>query len=293
MGPAALLRLQKTIEREINEYVEGLKASPLAQSMNYSLSSKGKRLRPLLVLLMSKSIGKGFDVSKSALAIELFHTASLIADDLPCMDDDDERRGKASLHKAYNESTALLTSYALLTEGFFQISKSGELYYQKGYGSSSESDKRVRIALEETTKLSGPKGATLGQYLDIEGIKAVSEEYFENLYYLKTGTLFQGAFTLGYIFGGGDLGKLHLIEKLSRHLGFAFQIRDDLEDMEKEEVSFCRHFGEKISIKRCENEIEGFFKALDALDLDSKPFTEMISFLFQKEIYQTSQHALL
>ncbi len=293
MSLTTLLRLQKTIEKEIDIYISGLEKNPLAQSMNYSLSSKGKRLRPLLVLLMAKSIGKGFDVSKSALAIELFHTASLIADDLPCMDDDDERRGKASLHKAYGESTALLTSYALLTEGFSQLSKSGDLYYQNGYGSLSESDKRVRIALEETAKLSGPKGATLGQYLDIEGVKAISEQYFENLYYLKTGTLFQGAFTLGYIFGGGDLGKLPLIEKLSKHLGFAFQIRDDLEDMEKEEQSFSRCFGEKTSIDRCEKEIEGFFKALDLLDLDNKPFIEMINFLFQKQMCQISQHVPL
>lgn len=293
MGLKTLLSLQKTVENEITLYVKELKKSPLAYSMHYSLSSKGKRLRPLLVLLMSKAIGRGFDVSKSALAIELFHTASLIADDLPCMDDDDERRGKPSLHKAYSESTALLTSYAFLTEGFSQISKSGEVYYKKGYGSSSESDKRVRIALEETTKLSGPVGATLGQYLDIEGVKAVSEEYFENLYYLKTGTLFQGAFTLGYIFGGGDLSKLHLIERLSKHLGFAFQIRDDLEDMEKEEISYPRYYGKKASIKRCENEIEGFFSALETLEINSKPFIEIINFLFQKEIYQTFQHVPL
>ncbi len=275
-----LLSLQKEIETEIEQYIETLKSSPLVTPIAYALSTKGKRLRPILTKIMAASVGKGFKVDKSALAIELFHTASLIADDLPCMDNDDLRRGAPSLHKKFKESTALLTSYALLTEGFSLIEQSGREYYEKGYGKEEESYKRVCLALRETAKLSGPEGATLGQYFDIEQTNTESFEAFERLYYLKTGTLFQGAFTLGYIFGGGEVENLYLIEKLSCHLGFAFQIQDDLDDSGEACISFSKKFGKQESIKRCKKEIEGFFIALDLLKLEVSPFKEVIHYLF-------------
>ena len=282
MGIKDLLGQKKEIDKEVKSYLEGVKNSALHNPIAYSLLSGGKRLRPILVKLMARSIGKGFDVSQSAVAIELFHTASLIADDLPCMDDDDYRRGALALHKKYKESTALLSSFALLTEGFSQIEKNSRLYFKQGYGSEGESDKRLRIALKETTKLSGPNGVVLGQYLDVEQANTETEEAFERLYYLKTGTLFQGAFTLGYVFGGGDLSKMHLIEKLSTHLGFAFQIRDDLEDMDEECLSYPKKFGEQMAKDRCKKEIEGFLEALDQLELDKKIFDEIISYLFSE-----------
>lgn len=296
-----LLKYKKKIDKKIEQYLLTIRSSALQEPISYSLCSGGKRLRPLLTMLMSEAIGKKFEVEESALAIEFFHTASLIADDLPCMDDDDYRRGKQSLHTKYGESTALLASFALLTEGFSQVAKNGREYFQKGYGSEQESDKRVRIAVEETAKLSGPQGVILGQYHDIEQTKTDTEDSLEELYYLKTGTLFQGAFTLGFIFGGGDLSKLHLIEKVSRHLGLAFQIRDDFEDIEEECMSFVKKFGPEYSQARIKKEIEGFYNALDLLDVKKEIFHEMITLLFQgfllsssqKEKHQTSPRVLL
>ena len=293
MSFAKLITLKKEIDSDIFSYLQTLKSSSLHEPIAYCLCSSGKRLRPILTKLMAESIGRGFCVRKSALAIEFFHTASLIADDLPCMDDDDLRRSLPSLHKKYSESTALLTSYGLLIEGFAQIEKNGREYAEKGFGTKAEADKRVRIALKETTKLSGPKGAVLGQYFDIEQTNIQTEETFEELYYLKTGTVFQGAFTLGYIFGGGDLEKLYLIEKMSRHLGFAFQIRDDLEDISEPHLSFCKKFGIEASLKRCEKEIESFYLALDQLNVEKNVFEQIIYYLFPKEKFQTSSHALL
>lgn len=281
MSVKVLLKEKKLVDKGIQKYLQQIKKSALHDPIAYSLLSGGKRLRPILVKLMASSVGKGFDVTPSAVAIELFHTASLIADDLPCMDDDDYRRGSLSLHKKYKESTALLSSFALLTEGFSQIEKNSRLYFDKGYGTEGESDKRLRIALKETTKLSGPSGVVLGQYLDVEQTNTQTEQDFERLYYLKTGTLFQGAFTLGYIFGGGDLEKIHLVERLSTHLGLAFQIRDDLEDMDEQTLSYPKKFGEDVARKRCKKEIEGFFKALDQLNLNKIFFDEIILLLFQ------------
>ena len=288
MGKAALLARKKQVDQEIKGYLQTITSSELAPPIAYSLLSSGKRLRPILVKIMAEAVGRGFEVTESALAIELFHTASLIADDLPCMDDDDFRRGAPALHKKYKESTALLSSFAMLTEGFSLIEKNGESYFQKGYGEEEEANKRLKIALGETTCLSGPKGVVLGQYFDIEQKRGETEEDFEELYYLKTGTLFQGAFTLGYIFGGGDLSLLPLIERLSSHLGFAFQVRDDLEDIEEETISYPKLFGEEHAKKRIQKEIESFYGALDQLDLQKQIFEEIISYLFPAISRQTS-----
>jgi len=282
------IALQKEINKEIKNYLLLIKDSTLCAPISYALSSNGKRLRPILTKIMAKSVGKEYKVGKSALAIELFHTASLIADDLPCMENDDERRGKPSLHRKFKESTALLASYALLTEAFSQIEQSGREYFEQGYGTKEDAQNRVCTALKETARLSGPLGAALGQYFDIEQANTENLEAFEELYYLKTGTLFQGAFTLGYVFGGGDLNKLYLVEKLARHLGLAFQIRDDLEDINEPCMSFSKKFGVEVSVERCKKEIEGFFSSLNELKLDASLFEEMITFLFPKETFQTS-----
>lgn len=293
MGLKELFAQKKQVDKEIKLYLKNIKTSPLYPPMAYSLLSSGKRLRPILVKVMAASVGKGFDVKNSALAIELFHTASLIADDLPCMDNDDMRRGVSSLHIKYKESTALLSSFALLTEGFSLIEKNGESYFVNGYGDEEEANKRLKTALQETVRLSGPMGVVLGQYLDVEQKSMVSEKDFERLYYLKTGTLFQGAFSLGYIFGGGDLEKLAIIKKLSSHLGFAFQIRDDFEDFEEETISYPKKFGKEKATKRIEKEIESFFKSLDQLGVKKDTFKEIISYLFGAPSLQTSPYALL
>jgi geranylgeranyl diphosphate synthase type II len=277
-----LLVFHKEVNNEIQNYLRSISNSPLYPPIAYALSTKGKRLRPILTKMMAQALGKGYDVNRCALAIELFHTASLIADDLPCMDNDDFRREQPSLHKKFNEATALLSSYCLLTEGFSEIEKSGVVYHQRGYGTEIDGQKRVCLALKETARLSGPKGAALGQYFDIEQKKTQSLEEFEELYYLKTGTLFQGAFTLGYIFGGGDLKNLSLIEKLSFHLGFAFQIRDDLEDMGEKQMSFSKRFGEQESKRRCDSELKDFFITLEQLDVDKALFIELVEFVFPK-----------
>lgn len=291
MSLEELKAMQRSVNREIEIYVEGIKDSDLAKAMGYSLLSEGKRLRPILCLLMAKALGKGFDVMPSALAIELFHTASLIADDLPCMDNDDYRRGRPSLHKRFSEAEALLASYALMTEGFGLIAKSGE-HFTKQSGLISNGAERVKIALKETSLISGPRGTVLGQYFDIEQLNASTEKEVKELHYLKTGTVFQGAFVLGYIFGGGDLNKLSLVEKLSRHLGVAFQIRDDFEDVEEGGPNFVSLFGEKKAMDVCRKEIEGFDQTLDMLSLDKKDFAFIIEFLFPAALFGFSAHGV-
>jgi geranylgeranyl diphosphate synthase type II len=283
--------IKKQIDRDIESYLENFGKEGLYDAIKYPLCSFGKRLRPIFAHIIAESIGKGFSVKNSALAVEFFHTATLIADDLPCMDNDDFRRGRPSLHKKYGESTAVLTSFALLTEGFALIEANGKDYSKKG--GQFDAKERTCLAIRKAASLAGPKGTILGQYFDLAKVKPQTEEDFENLHYLKTGTLFQGAFTMGYIFGGGDLEKLALVEKLSKHIGFAYQLRDDLEDVGEQNINYANAFGENAAKQRCEKEIESFYQALDCLDLKKELFEALINYLFPKQKLQAFSHGLL
>src|SRR5689334_6318506 len=108
-------RIEQEIARSILCFGEKTK---LRDACEYAITNGGKRFRPLIVLLIAEALGNGLNVYEAALSVEFFHTSSLIADDLPCMDNDDERRDKPSTHKVYGESIALLASYALITAAF-------------------------------------------------------------------------------------------------------------------------------------------------------------------------------
>lgn len=116
----------------------------------------GKRLRPILVLMIADALGLGADVMPAALSVEFFHTASLIADDLPCMDNDDLRRERPSLHKVFGESVAILASYALIAEGYGAIARNGQ-----------NCPASAVICLEAVRRAAGIRGATHGQFLDL------------------------------------------------------------------------------------------------------------------------------
>src|SRR3989339_1471770 len=107
------------VEQELAKSISRLgEKTKLRDACEYALTNGGKRFRPLIVLMVSEALGKDLNVSDAALSVEFFHTASLIADDLPCMDNDDERRDKPSLHKVYGETISLLSSSALITAAF-------------------------------------------------------------------------------------------------------------------------------------------------------------------------------
>ena len=111
-------KIEKEIARSILSFGEKTK---LRDACEYALLSGGKRLRPIIVMMVADGLGHDLDVAPAALAVEFLHTASLVADDLPCMDNDDERREKPSLHKAYGESVALLASYSLIFAGYEKL----------------------------------------------------------------------------------------------------------------------------------------------------------------------------
>lgn len=270
-------RIEQEIARSILTLGEKTK---LRDACEYALKSGGKRYRPLLVLLVAEALGHGYNVYESALSVEFFHTASLIADDLPCMDNEDERRDKPTLHKVFGESIALLSSYALICAAFEKIYKNAEVLREAGYPFS---DRICSIALEHATRNAGIVGATGGQFLDLFPPN-YNLETIREVIHKKTVTLFEISFVFGWLFGGGNLDQLENVKRASYHFGMAFQIADDLGDIAQDEknqreINIAKHISKERAFFLFEEEMRKFQKYLKDLSLDTPSFRKMCEML--------------
>ena len=193
----------------------------LFQAMRYSLLSGGKRLRPVLLFDFCRMCGGNWrDAVSLAAAIEMVHSYSLIHDDLPCMDNDDYRRGCLTNHKVFGESTAVLAGDALLTAAFGYIAKA-----------PYPAELRIR-AVEVLADCAGELGMVGGQVLDMASEeRACTEQEIRDIQTRKTGALIRAACLLGVLVGGGSLEQLQAASEFADHLGLAFQIRDDMLDV--------------------------------------------------------------
>lgn len=274
------------IENELHRYIEqmGEKGS-LRDACSYALKSGGKRLRPFLVLITAEAIGS-CDVMPAALSVEFFHTASLIADDLPCMDNDTMRRGVPSLHQAFNESTAVLASYTLIAAGYGGIYENAKK--MKEYSKFAISaEKRALECLEAATRCAGIQGATQGQFLDLFPTDA-NLETIREIIYKKTVTLFEISFLFGWLFGGGDFSQIPRIQACAYHLGMAFQIGDDLEDNIQDSshnrgINIAAALGKEKAISCFKEEIALFVKTLKEIGLWTAPFQEIVQRLLARQ----------
>lgn len=193
----------------------------VVKAMKYSLSNGGKRLRPVLCLEFARACGADrFDALDFACAVEYIHTYSLIHDDLPCMDDDDMRRGKPSCHKEFGEATALLAGDALLTHAF-QILAGAEL-----------DDKKIALACGLLAQNAGVQGMVGGQVIDLKYESEMPDlQQLLSVHRLKTGALISAACLLGCIAAGADDEKIAAASAFAYDLGVAFQIKDDILDV--------------------------------------------------------------
>lgn len=217
---------KKLVEEALFSYVNTVEApQALLDSMSYSLKAGGKRLRPLLVLATLHSFGKSEKLGLPvACAVEMIHTYSLIHDDLPSMDDDDYRRGKPTNHKVYGEAMAILAGDALLTYSFEVMEDLLNL---------GVSPIKVVTLMKELSKASGPTGMVGGQVADMEGEgKALSLEELEYIHRNKTGKLLGYSVMAGAILGDASEEQISKLTLFADHLGLAFQIRDDILDIE-------------------------------------------------------------
>lgn len=193
----------------------------LFDSMRYSLLAGGKRLRPIFVFDFCRMCGgKWQDAVTFAAAVEMIHTYSLIHDDLPCMDDDDYRRGNPTNHKVYGEAVAVLAGDALLTSAFTHLSKA-----------PYSAETRIR-AVQVLSECAGELGMVGGQVLDMqsEQRQCTAQEVLD-IQNRKTGALIRAACILGTLAGGGTEEQIRAAGKFADHLGLAFQIRDDMLDV--------------------------------------------------------------
>ena len=197
----------------------------LLEAMRYSLLAGGKRLRPILAVAACEAVGgEAADAMGLACALEMIHTYSLIHDDLPCMDDDDLRRGRPTNHKVYGEAMATLAGDGLLTDAFKVLARS----------SASRVPAAVVLGvIAELSEAAGSVGMVIGQAIDIlsEG-KATDLATLEYLHARKTGALFLASVRGGGLLGGGDTNQLAALTEYGRALGLAFQVIDDILDVE-------------------------------------------------------------
>lgn len=213
----------------------------VVDAMKYSLINGGKRLRPLLVRLFAKACGGGEDVCNVdilpfACAVEMIHTYSLIHDDLPCMDDDDFRRGNPSCHKKFGEATALLAGDALLTLAFETITSEK---YLSGFPQKS-----IVKVVSVLSKNAGVSGMIGGQVVDLANEKiSPTLEQVSTVNLLKTGALIEASCLIGGILAGATDNQINSIKIFANKLGLAFQIQDDILDVIGDENLLGKQIG--------------------------------------------------
>lgn len=243
----------------------------LFNAMEYSLLAGGKRLRPILAFEFCRMCGVDWKVATPfAAAIEMIHTYSLIHDDLPCMDNDDYRRGRLTNHKVYGEAMAVLAGDALLTDAF-SVASTAKL----------NKPENIAFAISILSECAGSLGMVGGQVLDIMSEERVcTEEDVLAIQSRKTGALINAACVLGAIAGGADRNQIRAAASFAGALGLAFQIRDDMLDQigTKEEMgkgvgtdatknTFVRIYG----LEKCEELVNHYTEvAIESL----KPFSD-------------------
>ncbi len=219
------------IEAVIHKYMpkpEGYAKTVLA-AMNYTMDAGGKRLRPLLMQEVYKMFGgNGEEIEPFMAAIEMIHTYSLVHDDLPALDNDDYRRGRKTAHIVYGESMAILAGDALLNYAYETAAKAFDL---------TEDLKKATEAYKVLTRKPGIYGMVGGQTADVELTgKALTNDELEYIYENKTGALIEASMMIGAIMGGAADAEVAKIERLAGLVGKAFQIQDDILDIEGNEA---------------------------------------------------------
>lgn len=281
----------KFINEKLDEFLEVEYPEDIFKSMRYSVLAEGKRLRPILCLEACRIFGGNIEEAiPTACAIEMLHAQSLIHDDLPCMDNDDFRRGKPTNHKVFGEATAVLAGDALLTFA-------PQLILQK----SKNLDDTTKLRLvEEYCVAAGAYGLIAGQVVDIESEgKEISAQTLEFIHTHKTADLFKLALKSGAIIAKASEAQILAMEEFAQKLGFAFQICDDIldetssfeklgktlgKDKEAKKPTYTAIFG--VEKARCEVVclLKGGYDIIAKHGIKSEIFSEIIEGIKERSI---------
>jgi len=226
----------------------------------YPLETGGKRVRPLLAIAAAEAVAGSANAATwaAAVAVEYIHTYSLVHDDLPAMDDDDERRGRPTVHKAFDEGTAVLVGDALLTAAFEVL--------------TAVEDPALAIALvRELADAAGHRGMIAGQALDI-GMAGPAHDLtsLQNVHRRKTGALIRGAVRMGALSVGATPAQLAALTSYGEAVGLAFQLADDVLDADEDAgddgpPSYVRLLGVEETLRRAEQELDWALASLGSL----------------------------
>ena len=218
---------QKAVDAALDRWVPGESVNPqtIHRAMRYSLFAGGKRVRPLLAIAAAETVSDApAGIESAACALEMIHTYSLIHDDLPALDNDDLRRGRPTCHKVFGEAMAILAGDSLLTLAFEVLAK------LEGLSAGC----RVDLVRELATASGTAGGMIGGQVNDIEGEgKPPTAELLESIHRAKTGALLRASVRIGAIYAGADATQLAALTSFGEHIGLAFQIVDDILDVEE------------------------------------------------------------
>lgn len=281
----------KLINENLDKFLEIKYPETIFESMKYSVTAEGKRLRPVMCLEACRVFGGNIkDAVPTACAIEMLHAQSLIHDDLPCMDNDDFRRGKPTNHKIFGEAVAVLAGDALL-------SFAPQLIIQK---SKNLDDKTKLRLIEEYCITAGACGLIAGQVVDIESEhKKISAETLEFIHTHKTADLFKYALKAGTIIANAGEEKIRAMEEFGQKLGFAFQICDDIldvtstfeklgktlgKDSESQKSTFTSLFGLEKAREEVICLLDSAYDIMTKYDIKSEIFEEILEGIKERAI---------
>lgn len=279
-----LARIAKDAEAKFDEHLPPVKDRPcrLHEAMRYSMFAGGKRLRPGLAKATFDMFGgKGDKIWLATSALEMLHTFSLIHDDLPCVDNDDYRRGKLTSHKKFGEATAVMAGDALCIHAFEMMGKTGNAK-----------------AIELLAHLLGTYGMIGGEMTDIECEgKTVDLEIVDYIHYHKTAALIEAALLVGAMLAKASEKDMEIIRNYGRSIGLAFQIVDDIldivstteelgkdagSDIEKGKATYPSIVGLEKSRERARELYEESIKALDGLTCDTSILRSIAAYIITR-----------
>jgi geranylgeranyl diphosphate synthase type II len=282
----------QAIDQVLDQWVpaESMAPASIHQAMRYSLFAGGKRIRPILAIAAARAVSDSPNgIENAAATLELIHTYSLIHDDLPALDNDDLRRGRPTCHKVFGEAMAILAGDSLLTLAFEVLSRLPYI----------DAERKIRL-VEELARASGTVGGMIGgQVHDIEGEKqAPTASLLESIHRAKTGALLRASLRMGAIYAGATHSELSALSEFGERVGLAFQIIDDVLDVEEsseklgktagkdaaqQKITFPAVYGLERSRQMAEEERLAAHTALHSFDDRAGRLRQIADFIVQRK----------